>query len=350
MKPVIICGGIGTKMWPMSRSASPKHFLPLIDGKSLFEINWEVLRKRFRADEIFLQTNAVQAEIAKNLVPEIIDENIFIEPETRNQGPATGFAAAQLIRKGFGNEPFMLIQADLLRLPEEKFLEMVDVCDDLVKKENKYITGGVKPKFAIMGIDYMIAGKKVADDGMSVFEVDKFLSRDEREKVEGYVNSGVAMAHWNHTCITPNRLMEMFKKYKMDWYEPLMAIIAGGDVAENYAAMPKGPIEDVTKNAFENNEALVVELPFECVDFGTWESVDVYVKEKGQYYEEETINIDSSDNFIKAPKGKMVATIGVEGLVIVDTGDALLVMKREESGKVGQIVDKLKEDNKTHLL
>ena len=71
MKPVIICGGVGTKMWPMSRSASPKHFLPLIDGKSLFEINWEVLRKKFKADEIFLQTNAVQAEIAKKLVPEI---------------------------------------------------------------------------------------------------------------------------------------------------------------------------------------------------------------------------------------------------------------------------------------
>jgi mannose-1-phosphate guanylyltransferase len=350
MKPVIICGGIGSKMWPMSRSSMPKHFLPLVDGKSLFEINWEVLRKKFGPEEIYLQTNAVQAEIAKKIVPEIIPENIFIEPEMRNQGPATGFAAAQLIKNGFGDEPFMLIQADLLRLPEEKFLEMIDVCDDLVRKENKYITGGVKPKYAILGIDYMIAGKQVTENGMKVFEVDSFLPREEKEKVEGYVQDGVAMAHWNHTCITPNRLMEMFKKYKMDWYEPLMAIVNGGDVVQNYAAMPKGPIEDVTKNAFNNGEALVVELPFECVDFGTWESVDKYLKEKGQYTEENTINIESKDNFIKAPKGKTVATIGVEGLVIIDTGDALLVMKRGDSGKVGQVVDKLKEENKTELL
>jgi mannose-1-phosphate guanylyltransferase len=350
MKPVIICGGIGSKMWPMSRSSMPKHFLPLIENKSLFEINWETLRKKFGPEEIYLQTNAVQAEIAKKMVPEIISENIFIEPEMRNQGPATGFAAAQLIKRGFGDEPFMLIQTDLLRLPEEKFFEMIEVCDELVRKENKYITGGVKPKYAIMGIDYMIAGKKVAENGVNVFEVDKFLSRDTKEKVEEYVNSGVAMAHWNHTCITPNRLMEMFKKYKMDWYEPLIAIVNGGDVTQNYAAMPKGPIEDVTKNAFDNHEALVVELPFECIDFGTWESVDIFLKEKGQYQEENTINIESKDNFIKAPKGKTVATIGVEGLVIIDTGDALLVMKRGDSGKVGQVVDKLKEENKTELL
>jgi mannose-1-phosphate guanylyltransferase len=129
MKPVIICGGIGSKMWPESRQTSPKHFLPLINGKSLFEINWEVLRKKFEAKDIYLQTNALQAEIAKRLVPEIVLENIFIEPEMRNQGPATGFAAASLIKAGLGDEPMMLIQADLLRQPEEKFLAMIDVCD-----------------------------------------------------------------------------------------------------------------------------------------------------------------------------------------------------------------------------
>lgn len=350
MKPVIICGGIGSKMWPESRQKSPKHFLPLVGNKSLFEINWETLRKKFKAEEIFLQTNEIQSKIAKKLVSEIIDENIFVEPEMRNQGPATGFAAAQLIKRGFGDEPFMLIQTDLLRLPEEKFFEMIDVCGELVKKENKYITGGVKPKYAIMGIDYMIAGKQVADSGVKVFEVDKFLWRDSKEKVEEYVKGGLAMTHWNHTCITPNRLMEMFKKYKMEWYKPLMSIANGGDVVSNYAAMPKGPIEDVTQNAFNNGEALVVELPFECVDFGTWESVSMFLKENGQYYEENVINIDSGDNFIRVPSGKTVATIGVENLVVIDTGDALLITKKDQTGKVGQIVDKLKEENKTELL
>ena len=93
MKAVIICGGIGSKMWPMSRSSMPKHFLPLIGNKSLFELNYEALRKKFGPEEIFLQTNEVQAKIAKSLKPEIPEENIFAEPEMRNQGPATGSAA-----------------------------------------------------------------------------------------------------------------------------------------------------------------------------------------------------------------------------------------------------------------
>jgi len=78
MKPVIMCGGIGTKMWPLSRQKMPKQFLPLINGKSIFQLNWEALRKKFEASDIYLQTNEYQAKIAKEQVPEIINENIFI--------------------------------------------------------------------------------------------------------------------------------------------------------------------------------------------------------------------------------------------------------------------------------
>jgi len=120
----------------------PKQFLPLIGGKSLFELNWETLRKKFRAEEIYIQTNEVQAEIVKELVPEVAEENIFIEPEMRNHGPATGLAAAQLMKRGFGDEPFMLVQVDDIRVPGEKFLETIEVCDKLARETNKYITGG----------------------------------------------------------------------------------------------------------------------------------------------------------------------------------------------------------------
>lgn len=347
MKPVIICGGVGTKMWPESRLASPKHFLPLIDGKSLFEINWQVLRKKFEAKDIYLQTNALQAKIAKRIVPEIVDENVFIEPEMRNQGPATGFAAASLIKAGLGDEPFMLIQADLWRKPEEKFLEMIDICDKLARENDKYITGGVKPPYAIMGIDYLIAGKKITDEKVKVFEVDKFLWRDSKEKVEEYVNSGIAMTHWNHTSMTPNNLLKLIKKYKVEWAEPLEAIINGADPVMEYAKMPKGPIEDVTQNAYNNNEALIVELPFECIDFGTWESVINY-QLSVKNYELKGLEIESKNNYVRSKK--FTALIGVEDLVVVETDDALLICPKNKTGKVGEIVDWLKTKEKKELL
>ncbi|MDD4135863.1 MAG: sugar phosphate nucleotidyltransferase [Candidatus Shapirobacteria bacterium] len=153
MKTVIICGGIGSKMWPMSRVTMPKHFLPLINGKSLFQLNYEALRKKFGPEEIFLQTNEVQAKIAKSLISEIVDDNIFVEPEMRNQGPATGFAAAQLIKRGFGDEPFILVQADVLREPDEKFLDMIGEQEKLGRAGDKYITGGFVPQSIVRGVD-----------------------------------------------------------------------------------------------------------------------------------------------------------------------------------------------------
>ncbi|MFA5749811.1 MAG: sugar phosphate nucleotidyltransferase [Candidatus Shapirobacteria bacterium] len=352
MKPVIICGGIGSKMWPMSRSTMPKHFLPLINGKSLFELNWEALRKRFIPEEIFLQTNEVQAKIAKNIVPEIIEENIFIEPEMRNQGPATGFAAAQLIKKGFGDEPFILVQADVLRESDEDFLAMIREVEKLAKSNDKYITGGFTPEIIIRGVDYLVKGNLITEEnGVKIFEVADYVDRTEEEKIKQYLGTDKLLLHANHTTMTPNNLLKMYQKYKMEWYEPLMAIANGGDIVTEYGKMLKAGIEEVTKLVYKNNEALVVELPFNWVDFGTWESVANYMKEKDFYQtDSETLEIESNNNYIYKKDKKFIAIIGVEDLVIVDTGDALLIMKKDQSGKVGQVVDKLKEDDRNELL
>jgi len=351
MKAVIICGGIGSKMWPMSRSSMPKHFLPLIGNKSLFELNYETLRKRFKAEEIFLQTNEVQAKIARSLKSEIPEENIFVEPEMRNQGPATGFAAAQLIKRGFGDEAFILVQADVLREPDERFLQMIDEVGKLTDETGKYLTGGFVPKTVVAGVDYLVKGKLVSqENGVRIYEVADYVDRTEEERIKQYLGTEKLLLHANHTTMTPNKLLEMYQKYKPEWYQPLVNISKGDEVAKNYSDMPKGAIEEVTKNAYKNNEALVVELPFNWVDFGTWESVANYMEGKTMYTPTDLLQIDAQENFIYRKDKKMVALIGVRDLVVVDTGDALLISKKTQSGKVGQVVDKLKEAGKEELL
>jgi len=338
MIPVIICGGIGSKMWPASRQNNPKHFLPLIGGKSLFELNWEALRTKFRADEIYLQTNEVQAEIAKRLVPEIVSENIFVEPEMRNQGPATGFAAAMLIKRGLGNEPFMLIQADLIRTDNEKFLVAMEMADEIARKEKVYCTGGMKPKSVIEGVDYLVKGDLIKDvSGVKLYRIADYIDRSEKERVREMINAENLLLHWNHTAITPNNLLDLFKRFKMEWYEPLMKIATGGDEVENYALLPKGPIEEVTSQVERLGEAVVMEFPFEIWDFGTWESVSKYLNTS-----------DENGNFVKTKKHTEI--IGLNDLVVVETDDALLIVPKKDSGRVGEVVDKLKAEGKTELL
>ena len=351
MKPVIICGGYGTKMWPVSRRSKPKHFLPLINGKSLFELNYEALRSKFKPEDIFLQTQEEQAKMAKELVPELDERNFFLEPEMRNQGPATGFTAMEMIRRGMGDEPFMLIQADLIRTDNKLFMEAMELADEIAREEKVYVTGGMKPKTVVEGVDYLVKGELIKEvSGVKLYRVADYIDRTEKEKIKSMMGSDNLLLHWNHTAMTGNNLMEMYRRYKPEWYEPLRKIIDGGEVAQNYSLMPKGLIELVTSQAERAGEAVVVEFPFEIWDFGTWESVKKYLVSNNLYQVgQNEINIDSNDNYVRVPREKQVVLIGVEGLVVIDSGDALLVAKGDETGKVGQVVERLKGEGKEEL-
>jgi mannose-1-phosphate guanylyltransferase len=270
----------------------------------------------------------------------------------RNHGPATGFAAASLIKRGFGDETFILVQADVLRKPEEKFIDMMETIDSLAKENGVYITGGIVPDRIIRGVDYLVKGELVKEEnGVKVFRVAEYIDRTEEEKINEYLGTDKLLLHANHTTMTPNNLLEMYKKYRMDWYEPLMAIAGGGEVESEYGKMPKGAIEEVTVEVYKNGGALVAELPFEWIDFGTWESVAAYLGKTGEYKNPSgTIEIEAKNNFVRIPSGKTVALVGVEDLVVIDKGDALMICKKDKTGLVGQVVDKLKEENKVELL
>ena len=356
MKPVLMCGGIGSKMWPMSRKASPKHFLPLIGGKSLFQINYEMLRKKFSAGQIYVQTNRQQAEIARSQAPEIPRENYFIEPELRNHGPATGLMAAKLYSLN-PDEPFITVQTDVIRRPESCFLKMIDQIEKLILKEKKLVTGGIRPTYAIMGVDYLLAKQKVGDTGdMNIYKMNKWLGRDAKEEVEKYLEQKAIFANANHYAWTPRLMLEAYKRIAPDWYEPLKNIINSSGkeneeqiIAEEYSKMEKAPIERIT--SIELSNGLVVELPFEWIDFGTWESLAKY-DQSGNPTESDqnNITIDSKNCFIKCTKKKTVAVIGIDDLVIIDTTDALLICPKKQSGRVGEVVDRLKELKKDEFL
>lgn len=348
MIPVIICGGFGTKLWPLSREHKPKPFLPLIGGKSLFEINYEGLRTKFKPEEIYVSTNENQVNLAKQQAPEIPEANYILEPEMRNQGPATGLIAAVLYKNGLEDEPFMIVQVDDLREPTEAFIKMMMDCDALARRETKYITGGFKPPYSIMGVDYLVKGERVSrEDQVGIYKVDQFIWRSTKEQTEELIKQNNALVHTNHTCMTPRNMLEMLKKYKPEWYEPLMKIASGGDIKTEFVKLPPGPLEDVTEQVHAAGESLVVELPFTWTDIGTFESLDKYLKGKGLYkVADSVVDMNGKDNFVRLDDpNKVVALVGVDNLVVVDTGDALLICNKDQTGQVGEALKEVKKRN-----
>ena len=321
--------------------------MPFINGKSLFQANWETLRKKYQPTDIFIQTNAQQAEIAQSQINEILPENIFIEPETRNHGPATGLAAAFLSKLGKGSEPFMLIQADDLRLPEKDFLEFIGVAEEMSLSTGKYVTGGYVPDRIVLGVDYLLSGNLISgDSSIRVYEIADYIDRGETEKINKYMNSGRLLVHTNHTTMTPDGLLSMYKKYKPEWYTPLINIVKGAEVAKEYALMSKGPLEEVSIQSHKAGNSLVINLPFKWIDFGTWEFVDKYYRDNQLAPENGgEIQIEGDNNFLWSESGKIMATIGVSDLIVIESDNGILVTKKDASGKVGQVVEKINAED-----
>ncbi|OGC68784.1 hypothetical protein A2415_05410 [candidate division WWE3 bacterium RIFOXYC1_FULL_39_7] len=350
MKLIITAGGQGTKFWPYSREAKPKQFQPIIKDKSLFQYTVETLVKSFNADDIYVSTKRRYLGTALEQVSEIPVKNYILEPDyKKNRGPAEGLVFVTM-SINFPDEPLMLIQVDCIRTPEDAFLNMITATEKVVKRDKKFITGGIKATYPILGVDYMQLGDEiVSDDEMEFYKVDKFVPRtDDFYKTKKLIQDFHIVTHCNHTCWYPDLLLNDYKKYNPGWYKSLMEIkdVIGKrgeekSIDEIYAQMESGPTEDVISHSM--NEGYAILLPFKWVDFGTWDSMYEYFSEDNKVYSEgKVLSLDAEGNLVKIKNPeKLVAVVGVKNLVVVDTDDALLIIPRDRVSDVSGVVKKL---------
>jgi len=149
MKFIVTAGGQGTKLWPYSTEDIPKQFQKIVGDESLFTYTINILLKRYSPEDIFVSTKKRYVGLGVAQAPRISVKNYILEPDIqKGRGPGEGFAFLRLSML-HPDEPFMVIQADCFRLPEDKFLDMIDYAEKLVKRDKKFITGGVKAVYPI---------------------------------------------------------------------------------------------------------------------------------------------------------------------------------------------------------
>lgn len=335
MKLVLMCGGVGTKLWPESRESRPKHFLPLLpNGKSLFEDNLEWLVKNF-GEDVWIQTNIKQLPMVRKFAPDFPQERIIVESSMKNHGAATALLCHTLAEKFGPEEIFFNVQADLYRRPFSAFGESIKLAEKLVQETGKLVTGGVRPQFFVEGVDYMIANfeAKIYGD-IKVFTMNTWLGRDKSIEIHKYKGDNAVFLHWNHYTWKVGSYLEACKSVHPEWAEK-------DRVLKDYDNLPSGPAEDVT--ASELAKGLVIELPFDCWDFGTWKSIYEFAK-----LHPNVSTIDANGNLIRSKK--RVEIVGLENLAVVETEDAILVVPINQSDRVGEVVKKLKAEGKTELV
>lgn len=350
MKLIVTAGGQGTKIWPLSRESKPKQFEAVVGDTPLYERTIKTLLKSFSPEDIFISTKKRYFAIALKQSPQIPKENYILEPDiAKDRGPGEGLAFLTLSIR-HPDEPFMIIQPDCLRLPEEAFLKTIKVAESIQKKHRKFISGGIKATYPVLGIDYLKLGNKVlTKNGVEIYETKQFIERNNNyQQTKELIQNFYVATHSNHNCWYPDLMLEAYKQHHPSWYEALMKIKeiiikdpSSPKIDKIYEKMDKGPTELVTNNIFEQGYTIL--LPFKWTDIGTWDSVYEFFEPSNTVYSEgNVITVDTNDSLIKSENHKkIVATLGVENIVIVDTDDALLVCRKDRVGEIKDVLQKI---------
>ena len=357
---LILCGGGGTRLWPSSRKKTPKQFINLLGKETIFSQTIKRAKSLVPEERIFVVTNSdyVDEVLAQG---KISLKNIIAEPQKRNTALAMA-AGAAVIAKIDPKAVIVNLASDHLISPIDDFVKDMKTAASLAQEGNWLVTVGLKPTFPHSGLGYIKVDEEFKKmNGKTIFKVKQFKEKPNLKTAKEFIKSDKYF--WNANLYTwgANSFLEACKKHAPKIYEGVKKIQAAWNESEEDEV-----IEDVYKNAEsisidyaiseKADNLLLVPASFNWSDIGDWKVVfevgkkdkegNVVVKtgKKGELY-----NINSNNNLIRF-EDRLVALIDVEGLVVVDTKDALLICKKDKAQHVKELVNILKEKNKKEYL
>jgi len=349
---VIMAGGGGTRLWPLSRKELPKQMLKLGSEQTLFELAVSRLDGLFLPDHILVVTIAEQAARLQKLCPEIPEENFLLEPMPRGTASVVGLAALA-IKNRAPNASMAILTADHHIENVPYFHQLLETAWN-VASEGYLVTLGIEPAYPSTGYGYIERGKKLdAFKRHPVFLVNKFKEKPSKELAEQFISQGDH--DWNSGMFIwrADRILQEFAKSMPELYRDLERIDKAWNTPEKVKTIegiwPTIKPQTIDYGIMEHASQVAV-LPAEGLgwnDVGSWDSLyDVLPTDQNG-------NIILSDNFIgidtqsslvcgDSPE-KMIVTIGMEDLIVVNTKDALLICPKGDSQRVRELVKMLKE-------
>ncbi|MDD2435013.1 MAG: mannose-1-phosphate guanylyltransferase/mannose-6-phosphate isomerase [Bacilli bacterium] len=339
MKTIILAGGSGTRLWPLSRERYPKQFIKIQGNKdSLFQETFKRSLLISSIEDIYVVTNENHKFLVMRAIEELgvsyKEENILVEPESKNTLPAIYAGVKEIIKKG--HDSVLVFPSDHIILNNEELALIIK--DSEVLTRDSIITFGIKPDRANTGYGYISPGKKK----LNGFIVNSFKEKPTLEKAKEYIEKGY---YWNSGILmfNSNLFSREVKKYSTEIFKAFETCdnikdafsMINTKISVDYGIMEK------------SNKIVVVPVNISWNDLGSFDALfDVFQNnENDNIFEKQNILIDSKNNFIQSCDDKVVAVIGIEDLIIVDNRDALLVCKRNQSQKVKNVVDILKKRN-----
>lgn len=347
--PVIMAGGSGSRLWPLSRQLNPKQFLPLTGEGSMLQETLKRLEPLEHRAPLLICNEEHRFLVAEQVRQQgVSGAHILLEPEGRNTAPAIAVAALHAIAED-PNALLLVLAADHLIRDVEKFHESIGHAQ-LLAEQNKLVTFGIVPTHAETGYGYIQRGEELNDFG---FRVKRFVEKPDIDTAEDYLASGGY--YWNSGMFlfSAQSYLEELERFQPAMVERCRTALAGASQdldftrldAEAFKACPSDSIDYAVMERTE--QAAVVPLEAGWSDIGSWSALwDVKEHDaQGNACHGDVMLHDSHDLMVHADH-RLVATVGVEDLVVVETKDAVLVAHKDRVQEVKKIVERLKREGR----
>ena len=339
MTNIILCGGNGTRLWPISRTLMPKQFVKLFNNKSLFQLT--VGRNSKLCKSSFIVSNSEQYFLALDQLEELNIENnrYLLEPIGRNTAPAIALACMQLDY----DEIVLVTPSDHLIKDEKEYEKVLNKAKEFAS-ENKLVTFGITPTFAETGFGYI--------ETVNEFDVKAFHEKPNFEIATSYLKAG--NYYWNSGmfCFKAGVFLDELKNYSPEIYETSKIAFENANNTNNLIRIKHEDMANIPEDSIDyavmekSNIVKVIPSNISWSDVGSFDSLyeELPKDENNNTINDNHIAIDSKNNLVYGNERK-IATVDIEDLIIIDTGDALLISKKGSSQKVKKVVEKLKESN-----
>lgn len=348
--PVLMAGGVGTRFWPLSRKSTPKQLLNISGQGTMIQMTYQRLLPNFDPRHIFVVTNQAYADAIQAHLPELPPENFILEPLIRNTAPCISLAALHIA--AHDPEGIMLaLPADHTISDLKIFYEVIDQAITYVHHHNGLVTLGIPPTEPATGYGYIQAGKTVHQSTRhSVHKVRTFAEKPNLETAERFLESGDF--YWNSGIFIwkANTILQEIQDklpYMHDSFSEVQKHLNTPHyderLREAYRHIRGISIDFGVMQYADNVFVIPAEMGWR--DVGSWDTIyDISPKDKYQNVLEslEWVSIRSKNNLVYSPE-KLVAMVDVDDLIVVDTGDALLICKKSSAQDVSDIADHLKK-------
>ncbi len=349
---LILAGGGGTRLWPMSRKDTPKQMLPLVANHSMFKVSVDRLAPLFTPDRIFVSTAETYVEDLLEECPEIPVENFIAEPSARNNAAAVGLAIT-VIQKRFPDAVVAMLTADHHIGKTEHFRDVLETAGQIADT-GKIVTLGISPAFPSTGFGYIQQGETLGEvNGFTYASATRFTEKPDMVRATQFVASG--KYSWNSGMFIWQAKIALaeFERQQTEMYQLLKQLQPSVDTLDFqstlesiWGKMPKISIDYAIMENAQNMVVIPVDIAWS--DVGTWSSLyDILDRDRfgncGKNGSEKRIILDTKETLLFSDK--LTVAIGVDNIIVVETDDVLLVCHKDRTQDVKQIVRYLNENN-----